>query len=145
MSHRSRRLLSLGVIMTASLSLAGPVLAAPRLTATLLGANLLPGPGDPDGSGTAVVRLNSGKGEVCIDLTVSGIEPFFSAHIQQGTADVNGPLVVPLNLTPESPSVCRTGVDSQLIKAIAKQPGNYYVNVRNSDYPAGALRGQLSK
>ena len=31
-----------------------------RLTATLAGAAEVPGPGDPDGAGTAVITLNQG-------------------------------------------------------------------------------------
>jgi hypothetical protein len=31
----------------------------------LTGAAEVPGPGDPDGSGQARIRLNSGQGEVC--------------------------------------------------------------------------------
>jgi hypothetical protein len=32
-----------------------------------------------------------------------------------------------------------------LAKDILKDPADYYVNVHNAEYPAGALRGQLSK
>jgi hypothetical protein len=33
--------------------------------------------------------------------------------------------------------------DRELLKAIASDPEDYYVNVHNADYPAGAVRGQL--
>jgi hypothetical protein len=32
-----------------------------------------------------------------------------------------------------------------LAKDILKNPADYYVNVHNEEYEAGALRGQLSK
>ncbi|MCA1850177.1 MAG: CHRD domain-containing protein, partial [Acidobacteria bacterium] len=38
-----------------------------RLTATLTGAAEVPGPGDPDGTGTAVITLNQGQNEVCFE------------------------------------------------------------------------------
>jgi hypothetical protein len=38
-------------------------------TTTLLGANEVPGLGDPDGSDTATLRLNPGQEEICYELT----------------------------------------------------------------------------
>jgi hypothetical protein len=113
---------------------------------TLTGAAEVPGPGDPDGSGTAALRLNPGQQEVCFELTVSGIAPATAAHIHVGPAGVAGPVVVPLAPpTSGTSSGCVTGVDPELIKAIIQNPQAYYVNVHNAEFPAGALRGQLSK
>jgi len=52
-----------------------------RFSAELSGTAEVPGPGDPDGSGTASIRLNLGKREVCFELTASNIEPATAAHI----------------------------------------------------------------
>jgi hypothetical protein len=113
---------------------------------TLTGAAEVPGPGDPDGSGTATITLNHGQGEVCFELVASGIAPATAAHIHVGPAGVAGPVVVPLAApTPGTSSGCVTGVDQGLIKAITQNPENYYVNVHNAEFPAGALRGQLGK
>jgi len=116
------------------------------LDTSLTGAAEVPGPGDPDGSGTAHLTLNLGQGEVCFELTAANIAPATAAHIHVGAVGVAGPVVV--GLTPPtsgSSSSCVTGVDPELIKAIQQHPENYYVNVHNTDFPAGAMRGQLSK
>ena len=133
---------SVGLLMLNS-----PVSAGGRpLDTTLTGAAEVPGPGDPDGSGTAHITLNQGQGEVCFELTVQDIAPATAAHIHRGTADVAGPVVVGLAPpTDGSSSGCVTGVDRDLIKAIRQNPSDYYVNVHNADFPPGALRGQLSK
>lgn len=116
-----------------------------KLTATLTGAAEVPGPGDPDGSGTAIITLNHGQGRVCWDLEVSGIDPATAAHIHVAPVGVAGPIVVPLSPpTGGSSSGCATA-DPALIKTIMQNPEQYYVNVHNSAFPAGALRGQLSK
>jgi hypothetical protein len=113
---------------------------------TMTGAAEVPGPGDPDGSGTASITLNHGQTEICFELTVLGIAPATAAHIHIGGAGVAGPVVVPLAPpTSGTSSGCVTGVDPALVKAIIQSPQEYYVNVHNADFPAGALRGQLSK
>ena len=117
--------------------------AGKPLGTTLIGAEEVPGPGDPDGNGEASLRLNFGQSQICYELTVTGIAPAIAAHIHIAPAGVAGPVVVPLAAPTEgSSSACAT-VSPDLIKAIAKSPENYYVNVHNPEFPAGALRGQL--
>ena len=117
-------------------------------TTALTGAAEIPGPGDPDGSGTASLRLNPGQEEVCFELAVSNITlPTTGAHIHVGTATQSGPVVV--GLTPPGTSGTSSGCvssDRDLILAIIKNPENYYVNVHTVPlYAAGAVRGQLGK
>jgi hypothetical protein len=105
-----------------------------------------PGPGDPDGVGFAVLRLNPGQGQVCFQILVADILlPATGAHIHEAPAGVPGPVVVPL--TPPdasgSSSGCVSDVDRELILDILQNPEEYYVNVHNADFPGGAVRGQL--
>lgn len=111
----------------------------------LLGANEVPGPGDPDGSGTAKITLGPGQEQICWELTASGIAPATAAHIHVGTVGVAGPIVRGLTPPTSGTSSGCIASDPEIIKAIKKTPSNYYVNVHNAEFPAGALRGQLGK
>jgi hypothetical protein len=125
---------------------AGAVQAQGRtLSTTLTGAAEVPGPGDPDGSGTATLTVNPGLGQICYELTVSGIAPATAAHIHVGAVGVAGPVVVPLDPPTDGASSGCAEVSRELALAILMSPSNYYVNVHNAEYPAGAVRGQLSK
>ena len=144
----------------ATLALAGPASAAKlggadqggRLfTTTLSGAEEVDpitgalGAGDPDGSGFANLTVNPGQQEVCYELSVEGITlPAIGAHIHVGDAGTNGPVVVAL--TPPDASGVSSGcaqVSRELALAIIQNPENYYVNVHTTDFPNGAIRGQL--
>ena len=111
---------------------------APRVT-TLSGAEEIGG-GDPDGSGFASIWLNHGQGTVCWEISYTNLSTATAAHIHVAPASVNGPVVVPLSPITGG---C-TSADPALIKAIIQHPERYYVNVHTTDFPGGAIRGQLS-
>ena len=116
-----------------------------KVTGKLTGAAEVPGPGDPDGSGTVQVTFNPDKGEVCYDMTVAKIDEATAAHIHEGAVGKDGPVKVALD-APKTGSAkgCKTA-DATLIKTIMANPTDYYVNVHNAAFPKGAVRGQLSK
>ena|SRR5215207_2583824 len=146
---KKNTVLYIALIVLAVLALASIAADGGRqFTTTLTGAAEVPGPGDPDASGTASITLNPGQGEVCFEITVSNITlPATGAHIHVGTVTEFGPVVV--GLTPPDASGTSSGcvsADRDLIKAIIQNPENYYVNVHTLPlYGAGAVRGQLSK
>jgi hypothetical protein len=108
------------------------------ITVTLMGAAEVPGPGDPDGTGTARLTFNPGKNQVCYELKVDKIAVPTGAHIHSGVAGQAGPPIATLNASKD----CAT-LEQEKIVDILKNPGNYYVNVHNAEFPNGALRGQL--
>ena len=123
---------------------ANPAAAGGRpLHTTLNGAEEVPTPGDPDGSGMATLRVNPGQGEVCYTLSVSGIDPAAAAHIHFAPVGVAGDVVVHLEAPTDGTSAGCADVSRELAKALIKTPENYYVNVHNAEFPGGALRGQL--
>jgi hypothetical protein len=116
-----------------------------KLSATLTGAAEVPGPGDTDGTGTFSARVNPGKGEICYTLTVAQIDAATGAHIHVGGATVAGAVAVTLQAPAGGSSEACATITRELAMALIKSPGNYYVNVHNAAFPAGAVRGQLSK
>ena len=101
--------------------------------------------GDDDGSGVAVVRLDPVTGKVCWTYKVRGVEPIFAAHIHVAPAGSFGSVVIPFNAPDATSGVARgcTTASPALVSAIVNDPGAYYVNVHNTPFPGGALRGQL--
>ena len=107
------------------------------------------GAGDPDGTGTAAITVNVGQQRVCWDITVNNISAPTRGHIHKAPVLVNGPIVVGFfeaaNVALKGCTSTTQPVDRRLLMDIIQHPSSYYVNVHNADFPAGAIRGQLSK
>jgi CHRD domain len=154
------------VVLAAALVFGLAILAAPsaaasgkvtRLAATLDGANEVPGPGDPDGRGSAFVRLAGDK--ACFVLQWSKITAPTAAHIHSGKAGVAGPVVVlffdvpelagaPTAALPDTIAAAAGCVGDQnpaLLRDIRRHPADYYANIHNLDFVPGAIRGQLRR
>jgi hypothetical protein len=100
--------------------------------------------GDPDGLGASVVRFTGTQ--VCFSIAVRNIVlPSVGAHIHRGAATVVGPIVVPFTAPDASgsSSACVTA-DAALVQEILANPAGFYTNVHTTDFPGGAVRGQLT-
>jgi CHRD domain len=138
--------LVLAVVALGALVLAAPVMGASgttTLSTSLNGEEEVPGPGDPNGTGTATLTLDRQAGQICYQITVDKIRTAVAAHIHEGPAGVAGPVVVGLDPPSDGSSEGCVVVKRALINDISRNPSNYYVNVHNEPFPAGAVRGQL--
>lgn len=113
------------------------------ITVEMTGAAERPGPGDPDGSGTAMFKVNPGQGEVCYVLTVENIDPATAAHIHRAPTTDPGPVVIPLAAPTSGTSSGCASLPRDLALELIRNPGAFYVNVHNAAFPAGAVRAQL--
>ena len=148
-----RTLLLFGLLL--AVALAGSIrsvatasaLATLELSANLMGgAEEVPDPGDPDGMGTATVTLNTDSAQVAFTINVSNITlPAAAAHIHEGAKGVAGGVVVPLTAPDASGTARGTApADAALMQRMMDNPAGFYVNVHTSDFPGGAVRGQLA-
>ena len=115
-----------------------------KLTTNLSGANT-------PATGTFSVRFNRGQGIVCYTLMETGLVDVTAAHIhvfdasQLGAPFVNNGIVVPLAAPTTGSSSGCVAVSRAIVKAIASNPSNFYVNVHTLTAPTGAIQGTLSK
>ena len=101
------------------------------------------GTGDLQASGLVTLAVDPANKEVCYRFSVStGAEPMM-AHIHEGAPLQNGPPVIILFTgTGTSLSNCAPSTRSQLNQIVA-DPSHYYVSLDTTQFPDGALRGQL--
>jgi hypothetical protein len=123
------------------LALLPAVAFAQSYSATLTGPAEVPGPGDTDGLGFAVVTIDGTH--VHYTVFAQNIGAPTAAHIHIGAAGVAGDVVVPLNVNTLTNGTA--DVTQELANQINANPSGYYVNVHNAEFPGGAIRGQLTR
>jgi hypothetical protein len=148
---RTRRLALLTAVAVSVILVLPSVAFAARnpLFAALNGQNEIgqdgkKGAGDNNGGGSfsAVIKGQ----QLCYGLAVRDIGNPTMAHIHRGGRNTNGPILVtlthPQSGDPGASSACME-ISPSLLRQIRKNPGKFYVNVHNSAFPDGAIRGQL--
>ena len=120
-----------------------------KVATKLKGKNEVPGPGDPDGEGRIALFLSAEKQRVCLELELEAIDLVVAARVHKGPAGEQGPSKLVLfkdqaGLDGDgSFNGCVKKVKKRLLKSIAANPQDYYVNLFTRSYPEGAVRGQL--
>ncbi|HEX8627699.1 MAG TPA: CHRD domain-containing protein [Catenuloplanes sp.] len=119
------------------------------LVAQLDGMQEVPAAGDPDGRAVGFVGLRGTT--VRYAFAWSAIAAPTAAHIHSGRVAQAGPVVVGFFAAPGGLPASINGVagevqaDAAVVQQIRRQPANYYLNLHNAEFPAGAVRGQLNR
>lgn len=141
-----RSLIAAACLLT--LLIAAPA-SAQTYGALLTGSQEFPNPGDPDGFGTATITINTNN-SITASIAVTGIgSNITGAHIHPGAAGVAGPVLVGFT---SSTTTFQNGVLTSTIpdvpietlNSIRAKPSGFYFNVHTTDFPGGAIRGQLN-
>jgi len=107
-------------------------------SAALTGASEAPGPGDPDGSGVALVNFDAPTNRVDWLIAIENVGlPVIAAHIHAGPAGAPGPVVIDFG-----GQLSGSVIDPDVAGVLAN-PANFYINVHNPTFPGGAVRGQI--
>ena len=132
------QVLSLSLVM----GLASDVIAASVFFIVPLdGSQEAPGPGDPDGTGSAFFSIDPGALTIDWNITANDIDfPLTGAHIHVAPAGAPGPIVVDF-----SAQLSGTGLVDADLAGVLANPTGYYINLHNAAFPAGAIRGQFGK
>jgi hypothetical protein len=107
-----------------------------------------PNVGDPDGSATGLVRVQGNR--VTFAFAWKGITAPQLGHVHRGVAGRNGPVAVTLFGTPlPDTASAAAGVvtvdDPATADALRADPAGFYLNLHTTEFPDGAVRGQLAK
>jgi hypothetical protein len=150
-----RRMLAVFALAVAVALLAAAPATAQTTTRCTAFAVLQPGnevpPTTSQATGATLVRINGTSVRFATVISNPAREVFTRGHIHVGAAGVNGPIVVPLlegamntrRLITQFDTV--EDIDPELAAAICANPAAYYVNYHTSQFPGGAVRGQLTR
>ncbi len=129
-------------LVTAALLLLPLAAGAQTFTASLSADAVVPTPGPAGASGFATVTVDGTS--VAYTILASGVEGITAAHIHDGATGATGGVVIDLDAAfVGGTAFGSVAADVAVVAAILADPAAFYVQVHASDFPAGALRGQL--
>ena len=111
-----------------------------KTSAPLTGAQEVP-PVSTAASGRSTVTVGADK-TVSGSVIVTGMEGT-AAHVHQGAAGSNGPVIIPLTKTSATTFAVPAGAKLSDAQYSAYMNGGLYVNVHSAAHPGGEVRMQL--
>jgi len=136
------------VAVASSLALAGSTLAGGTVHTfclTMTGDQEVP-PADPAGFASGVLTIDTATNTVAWNFAYTNVAAPTMMHIHTGAAGVNGPVIVNMGVaTSGGPNtlIGSTTTSATNVNNILANPTGFYVNIHNSPFPGGAVRGQL--
>jgi len=100
--------------------------------------------GDADAKGLVRLAVDPDHRRICYDFKVTGLATPLMAHIHKGPIHENGPSVVTLFTGPGGHLHDCVTWTQKWVDQIAADPAGFYFNLYTTEYPEGALRGQLA-
>ena len=107
---------------------------------SLTGMSEVP-PAATSATGTGTVTINADH-TVSVRLTVRGMDAT-AAHIHEGAAGANGPVIVPLVKRGDNEFVAPEGAKVTSAQHESFKAGKLYLNVHSAKFPGGEVRAQL--
>jgi hypothetical protein len=149
----NRRLLAVLALVAAlaALVVSTPAGATGDATKCALGAVLKAGnevpPSGSNAFGAVAVFVNDTKLSFALAIANPARETFTRGHIHVGAAGVNGPILVTLFEGSTDRKLilqaARLDITADVAARICADPAGFYVNYHTTDFPGGAIRGQL--
>jgi hypothetical protein len=129
----------------AGITVPGDPTAAPAgLVASLEGRNEVTG-GDPDGQALELIGIEGNT--LSYSVSWRGIGTPTEAAIHAAGRGADGPVVVPLFTRPSGTGSSASGsvtvTDPTVLDSLRSNPSGFYADLRNNDFPNGAVRAQL--
>jgi hypothetical protein len=136
------------IIVLSILSLTTATAFGQTLGAVLTGSQETP-PTTTPGFGNATVTFDSTRTNITTTITVANLgSPISAFHIHKGAAGVAGDVVVNLQglggVFIGGTMTVTTPITATTAQEMLQNPGNFYVNVHTTQFPNGAVRGQLA-
>lgn len=102
-------------------------------------------------------QIVSGSVDFLLHVNFAAAATATGLHIHSGDSTVSGPVVIPTTLSAGNPQQLKAGGDivrfqAQVtgegtaltsLRGMIQNPAGYYVNIHTTDFPNGAIRGQL--
>lgn len=128
------------VVLAAALSGCAGMGGGGPIALRMTGAEEVP-PVTTSASGTGQLRVNEDRSVSGSFKTQGG--PFTAAHIHEGAAGQNGPVIIPLTKSGDTDWVVPAGAKLTDAQHEAFKAGRLYVNFHSAKFKGGEIRAQI--